>query len=278
MEKIDLNHVNEYLDMGMAMAMAYVPRLVLAIVTLVVGIWIINRLTSGIVKALERAGIDQTLTTFSRNLVGIGLKVLLLISVASMVGIATTSFIAMLAAAGLAVGLALQGSLGNFAGGVLILIFKPYRVGDFIDTNGEAGTVKEIGIFNTMMTTPDNKTIYVPNGAISNSAITNFSAQPTRRVDIVFGIGYDDDLRVAKDILRGLIEADKRILDDPEPLVVVSSLGDNSVNITTRSWVATADYWPVFFDLTENAKLAFDDAGITIPYPQRDVHIYQEGS
>ncbi|MEX0941295.1 MAG: mechanosensitive ion channel domain-containing protein [Pseudomonadales bacterium] len=278
MDELDLENVNHYVDVGITMGMTYAPRLILAIVTLVVGIWIVNRLTQGVVRAFERAGMDETLSRFSRNLVNIGLKALLLISVASMIGIETTSFIAVLAAAGLAVGLALQGSLGNFAGGVLILMFKPYRVGDFIDTSGHAGTVREIGIFNTMMTTPDNKTIYVPNGAIANSAITNFSSQPTRRVDIVFGISYDDDLRVAKEILRGLIESDDRILKDPGPVIVVSSLGDNSVNITTRSWVAAPDYWPVLFDLTESTKLAFDEAGITIPYPQRDVHVHQEGS
>jgi small conductance mechanosensitive channel len=175
----------------------------------------------------------------------------------------------------LAVGLALQGSLANFAGGVLILLFKPYKIGDFIDAKGHMGTVREIGIFHTIMTTGDNKTIIIPNGAVSNSAITNFSAQATRRVDIIFGIGYDDDLRLAKDILRGLIEADERILKDPLPLIAISTLGDSSVDITTRSWVDAANYWPVLFDLTENTKLAFDAAGISIPFPQTDVHLYQ---
>ncbi|MBD3646306.1 MAG: mechanosensitive ion channel, partial [Pseudomonadales bacterium] len=207
-----------------------------------------------------------------------GLKVLLVISVASMVGIATTSFIAVIGAAGLAIGLALQGSLANFAGGVIILLLRPYRVGDFIETGGHSGTVKEIAIFNTILTTPDNKTIILPNGSVSNGSIINYSAQATRRVDWVFGISYDDDLRVAKDIIKGLIEGDERILEDPEPLIVISSLGDNSVNITTRCWVESANYWPVFFAMTENVKLAFDEADITIPYPQRDVHVHQHGA
>jgi small conductance mechanosensitive channel len=192
-----------------------------------------------------------------------------------MIGIETTSFIALLGAAGLAVGLALQGSLANFAGGVLILIFRPYRAGDFIDTNGHSGTVKAIEIFNTILTTPDNKTIIIPNGAISNNPIVNISQQPTRRVDIVFGISYDDDLRVGKDVLTKLIEKDERIHSDPAPQVVISSLGDNSVNITTRSWVDAANYWGVYFDLMENGKLELEAAGCSIPYPQRDVHIHQ---
>lgn len=279
MENVEeLAKVDEYVEMGMEMGLAYAPKLLLAIVTLIIGLWIINRVTVGLIKAFERGGMEETLRRFLRNLVNIGLKALLLISVASMVGIETTSFIAVLAAAGLAVGLALQGSLANFAGGVLILIFKPYKVGDFIDTNGNAGTVHEIGIFNTVMTTGDNKTIYIPNGSISNSPLINFSAQETRRVDIVFGIGYGDDIRLAKDVLKELIDGDERIYKEPEPVIVVSSLGDSSVNITTRSWVDASNYWLVLWDLTEKAKLAFDQKGISIPFPQRDVHVYQEAA
>lgn len=274
----EIEELNTYVDTGIEMAVGYAPKLALAIVTLLIGLWIVNRLVAAMGKAFERGGMDETLRRFTRNLVNIGLKALLLISVASMIGIETTSFIAVLGAAGLAVGLALQGSLANFAGGVLILLFKPYRVGDYIDASGQAGTVREIGIFNTIMTTPDNKTLIVPNGALSNSPITNFSTQATRRVDAVFGIGYGDDLKRAKEVLRSLIEADERILNDPEPVIVVSSLGDSSVNITTRAWVNAADYFLVLWDLTENAKLAFDDAGITIPFPQRDVHLHQTGT
>lgn len=279
MEQIqDLGHVNKFVDEGIQLGMAYAPKLLLAIITLVVGLWIINHIAAGLERAFERGGMDDTLRKFIRHLVNIGLKALLLISVASMVGIATTSFIAVLAAAGLAVGLALQGSLANFAGGVLILIFRPFKVGDFIDSSGQAGTVREISIFHTIMTTPDNKTVIVPNGALSNGSITNFSTQATRRVEAIFGIGYDDDLKAAKEIIKRLMEADDRILTEPEPLVVISSLGDNSVNITSRGWVNSSDFFPVLWDLTENVKLAFDESGITIPYPQRDVHIYNESA
>lgn len=259
------------------MAMEYAPQLVLAIITLIIGLWIVNRVAAGVGKALEKGGMDLTLRKFVNSLISIGLKALLLISVAGMVGIETTSFIAVLGAAGLAVGLALQGSLSNFAGGVLILVLRPYKLGDFIDTNGKAGTVQQIGIFNTTMTTTDNKTIIIPNGSISNNAITNFSTQPTRRVDAFFGISYGDDLKQAKQILADLIAADERILSEPAPAIFIASLGDNSVNIATRTWVDSDNYFPVLWDLTENAKLAFDEAGITIPFPQRDVHVYQHG-
>ena len=264
-----------YIDEAISLGMTYGPKLILALLTLVIGLWIINSFTRVLEKGFERSEMEATLAKFLKNFTNMGLKALLFISVASMVGIETTSFIAVLGAAGLAVGLALQGSLSNFAGGVLILMFRPFKVGDFIEAQGHAGVVRAIEIFNTIMTTGDNKTIIVPNGALSNGSIINYSKQETRRVDIVFGIGYDDDLKKAKEILAGLIGADERILKDPEPLVVISSLGDSSVNITTRSWVNAADYWGVFFDLTENAKLAFDEAGISIPYPQTDVHLHQ---
>lgn len=274
---IEIDQLHKYADTAIELGMAYAPKLLLALVTLFVGLWVINSLTSGLSKALEKGGIETTLQKFLANLTNVGLKALLLISVAAMIGIETTSFIAVLGAAGLAIGLALQGSLGNFAGGVLILIFRPYRAGDFIETNGHMGTVKSIEIFNTIMTTGDNKTIIIPNGAVSNNPIVNFSKQETRRVDIVFGISYDDDLRVGKAVLTKLIEADERIHKDPAPMIVISSLGDNCVNITTRSWVDAANYWPVFFDLMENGKLELEAAGMTIPYPQRDVHVYQHG-
>ena len=272
---LELLPVDKYTDTAISMVVTYAPQLVLALVTLFVGLWVIKGILAGAQSAFSRAEVEATLQKFLLSLIGVGLKGLLIISVASMIGIETTSFIAVLGAAGLAVGLALQGSLANFAGGVLILLFKPYKIGDFIDAKGHMGTVREIGIFHTIMTTGDNKTIIIPNGAVSNSAITNFSAQATRRVDIIFGIGYDDDLRLAKDILRGLIEADERILKDPLPLIAISTLGDSSVDITTRSWVDAANYWAVLFDLTENTKLAFDAAGISIPFPQTDVHLYQ---
>lgn len=272
-QNIDLD-VSKYTDQAIEMGMNYAPTLLLAILTLIIGLWIVNRITAGVGRALEKGGMEVTLRKFVHSLLNIGLKALLLISVAGMVGIETTSFIAVLGAAGLAIGLALQGSLANFAGGVLILVLRPYKVGDFIDTGGLMGTVQQIGIFNTTMTTPDNKTIIIPNGSISNSPITNFSTQATRRVDTFFGIHYDDDLKQAKQILQDLIDADERILKDPPPQIFISSLGDNSVNIATRTWVEAPNYFPVLWELTENAKLRFDEAGITIPFPQRDVHVY----
>ncbi|MFT6433513.1 MAG: small conductance mechanosensitive channel [Candidatus Azotimanducaceae bacterium] len=271
----EMQEVNKYADQAADMAITYAPQLALAVVTLLIGLWIIKVVCSGLSKAFTKSAMEATLQKFLESLISIGLKALLFISVASMIGIETTSFIAILGAAGLAVGLALQGSLGNFAGGVLILLFRPYKLGDFIESCGHAGVVRQIAIFNTIMTTGDNKTIILPNGAVSNGAITNYSTQKTRRVDIVFGVGYDDDLRKAKDILTGLIEADTRILKDPAPMIVVSALGDSAVDITTRSWVAAADYWGVYFDLMENAKLALDEAGISIPYPQTDVHLHK---
>lgn len=283
MENIDISKLSpeeaeKQLTMVQELALEYAPGLALALLTLVIGWWIIGRVIAGVSRGFEKSAMEPTLHKFLISLISIMLKALLLISVASMVGIETTSFIAVLGAAGLAIGLALQGSLGNFAGGVLILIFRPYKVGDFVEISGHSGTVRGIEIFNTVLATPDNKIIIVPNGAASNNAIVNYSKEATRRVDIVFGIGYDDDLRKAKQILEDLIKADERILEDPAPLIVISSLGDSSVNITTRSWVEAADYWPVYFELTEEAKLAFDDNGITIPYPQRDVHVYQEAA
>jgi small conductance mechanosensitive channel len=275
MEEISTEQISVYVDTGVSMAMQYGPRLVLAIVVLIVGIWIINRFVSVMSKSMETRSFDPTLGRFLTSLMSIMFKALLLISVASMVGIETTSFIAVLGAAGLAIGLALQGSLANFAGGVLVLIFKPYKVGDFLDAAGVTGVVSEIQIFNTVLKTPDNKVVIVPNGAISNGIITNFSKEATRRVDLGFGIGYGDDIAKARSVIEALIAADERILSDPPSLVVVSELADSSVNFTVRVWVNAPDYWGVFFAMTENVKLAFDREGISIPFPQQDVHVHQ---
>jgi len=270
--------LTQYMDTAVEMVMAYGPKLLLAILVLIIGLWIVNRIVRVMDKGMERAGTEPTLAKFLQSLVSIGLKALVLISVASMVGIETTSFIAILGAAGLAVGLALQGTLANFAGGVLILLFRPYKVGDYIDAQGVNGTVASIQIFNTVITTPDNKTIIVPNGSISNGIITNFSTEPTRRVDFVFGIGYGDDMKKAKDIIARLVAADERSLKDPEPQIVVSNLGESSVDITVRVWVNAEDYWGLKFDLTEAVKAAFDAEGVSIPFPQRDLHVYQHSA
>lgn len=273
---IPVDEIGRYAETAIELGITYAPKLVLALLTLFIGLWIINKVTAGVGKALVKGGVEATLQKFLSNLMNFGLKGLLLISVASMVGIETTSFIAVLGAAGLAIGLALQGSLANFAGGVLILLFRPYKIGDFIETNGHMGSVQAIEIFSTILTTGDNKTVIIPNGAVSNNPITNFSKQATRRVDIVFGISYDDDLRVGKDVLTKMIEADERIHSDPAPMVVISSLGDSCVNITTRSWVDSGNYWPVYFDLMEKGKLGLEEAGLSIPYPQQDVHVHQQ--
>lgn len=269
--------IQKYIDTGVEMVMAYAPQLLLAILTLIIGMWIINRVLNAADKALSKK-FDPTLTRFVQNLVGIGLKLILLISVAGMVGIETTSFIAVLGAAGLAIGLALQGNLANFASGVLILVFKPFKAGDFIEGGGKMGTVREIQIFTTVLMTPDNKKVIVPNSSITGDAITNFSAETTRRVDFVFGIGYGDDIDKARQTLKSLISEDKRIHKDPAEVIVISELGDSSVNFTVRVWVNAADYWGVYFDMHENVKKRFDSEGISIPFPQRDVHIYQEAS
>lgn len=254
---------------------AWAPQVGMAIVVLVIGWWLIGKVVNLTVKAMEKNELDVTLQRFLSSIIGIGLKALLIISVASMVGIATTSFVAVLGAAGLAIGLALQGSLSNFAGGVLLILFKPYKVGDFIEAQGHAGVVQSIQIFNTVMKTGDNKTIIIPNGPISNGSITNYSTEDTRRVDMSFGIGYDDDIDAARDALEEIIAADDRILKDPAHLIVVAELADSSVNFTVRVWVNSADYWGVFFAMQETVKKTFDAKKISIPYPQQDVHLHK---
>jgi len=266
--------VNEIIQTLWALVLTYTPKLVLAILTLVIGLWLINKVVSITQKKLD-SSVDSTLQKFIGSLVSVGLKGLLLISVASMVGIATTSFIAVLGAAGLAIGLALQGSLSNFAGGVIILIFKPFKVGDLIEGGGHLGVVKEIQIFNTILTTVDNRRVIIPNAVLSNDSLININIEPTRRVDFVFGIGYGDDLKKAKDILNRIAENDSRVLKDPARTVVLSELADSSVNFTVRLWVNTPDYWSVYFDTHETVKLAFDAEGISIPFPQQDVHMHQ---
>ena len=250
-------------------------KLLLALVTLVIGLWIIKIIMNGVKRAMEKRDVDATLRPFLISMLGIVLKIMLIISVISMVGIEMTSFVAILAAAGLAVGMALSGTLQNFAGGVMIMIFKPFKVGDFISAQGFSGTVNEIQIFNTILKTPDNKTIIIPNGGLSTGAMTNFSTEPQRRVDFTFGIGYSDDIDKARTVINGLIAADERILKDPAPFIAVSELADSSVNFVVRVWAESADYWGIFFDMTENVKKAFDKEGISIPFPQTDVHLYQ---
>jgi small conductance mechanosensitive channel len=265
-----------YLSKAIELVMEYGPKLILAIVVLIIGMWIIKGIKKLITKAMDKGKVDVSLQRFLISLIIITFKVLLLISVASMVGIATTSFVAILGAATFAVGLALQGSLSNFAGGVLILLLKPFKVGDVIEAQGFVGKVDAIQIFNTTVKTFDNKMIYIPNGSLSNGNITNYSQEPIRRVDMTFGIGYGDDIKKAKDVLAKIVAADSRILKDPAPLIAVSNLGDSSVDFAVKVWCDTAEYWNVFFSMQENVKITFDKEGISIPFPQTDVHFFKE--
>ena len=265
-------NVPELYDQASSLIMAYAPKLVLAIVTLIVGLWLINRFIGVLDKKLGAK--DPTLNKFLCGLIGTILKIMLLVSVAGMIGIETTSFIAVIGAVSLAVGLALQGSLSNFAGGVLILIFKHFKVGDTIEAQGFLGAVAEIRILYTVVNTFDNRRVVIPNGSLSNETLVNVSVYNTRRCDMSFGIHYDDDIDKAKAILQRLFDEDERSLKDPEPRISVGSLGDNSVNLMFRAWVATDNLWPYYWDMHEKVKKAFDEADITIPFPQRDVHVY----
>ena len=247
-----------------------------AIVILVVGLWIIKRIVKVFDRVLTKRGVDATLMPTLKGVLKGFLTVVLLIAVIQKVGADASGLVAILGALGLAVGFALQGSLANFAGGILILVLKPFKNGDVINVNGETGSVQAISIVTTTLKTPDNRVIYMANGAVAGATITNITQEPTRRWDFVCGIGYDDDFDKAKEIIRGLIEADNRFHKDPAPFVRVSNLGDSSVDITIRAWVDTAEYWNVNFDMIENIKRELDKAGISIPYPQRDVHIYNE--
>ncbi len=250
-------------------------NIALALVIFIVGKWIANLIRKTMRKLMTRQKVDETLIGFLTNLVYAILLLVVILAALNRLGIETTSFTAILAAAGFAIGLALQGGLANFAAGVLMLIFRPFKVGDYIEGGGTAGVVEEIQIFTTQLRTPDNKTIIIPNAQITGGNIVNYSAKPTRRVDLVVGCGYNDDLTKVKSVLEGLVKGDERILAEPAPQIAVSELGDSSVNFVVRPWVNAADYWDVYFDLTEKVKRRFDEEGISIPFPQRDVHIYQ---
>ena len=261
-------------DIALNYVLVYGPKLIGAIVALVIGLWLIGWALKLANRAMTKASVDASLKPFLISLIGGLLKVMLAISVMSMLGIAMTSFIAILGAAGLAVGMALSGTLQNFAGGVIILLFKPFKVGDFIEAQGYAGVVKEIQIFITILTTGDNKTIIIPNGGLSNGAMINYSTQSTRRVDWVFGIGYGDDVKKAKAIINEILEADTRVLKDPAVFIALSAMADSSINLTVRVWVNAPDYWGVFFDTNEKVYNDFNAGGINIPFPQMDVHVH----
>ena len=253
----------------------YGMQIIGAIATLIIGIWISKLLAKSLGKVLKKRSVDETLIKFSVSLVKEALITFVIISAASQVGIQTASFVAVIGAAGLAIGFALQGSLSNLAAGVMLIIFKPVKVGDFIEGGGATGSVESVGIFVTTLTTPDNKVVFIPNSTLTGGNITNYSAKDTRRVDMVFGIGYSDDIDKAKNVIQSVLNNDSRILKDPAPQVVVSELGDSSVNFNVRPWVNKSDYWGVYFDTTEQIKKKFDEQNISIPFPQRDVHLYQ---
>jgi small conductance mechanosensitive channel len=269
-----MENVQVYVDTAVEYAMLYLPKLLLAIIVLIVGAFLIKKFTRGIKNLLIRREMDPSLIPFLTGIFKALFWVLLIISVASMVGIETTSFIAVLGAAGLAVGLALQGSLANFAGGVLILILRPYKVGDVIEAQGVIAMVTEIQIFHTILKSYDNKIIIIPNGPLANNNIINYSTMETRLVEWIFGISYEDDIDKARTIIKESIFTDSRVLNREDPFINLAELGDSSVNFKVRAEVAQADYWSVLFEMTEKVKKAFDKKGISIPFPQRDVHLY----
>ena len=249
-----------------------------ALAIFLIGKFLIRILVRGISRVMQKQGVDKTLETFICNLVRVSLMVVVVIAAIGAIGVQTTSFIAIFGAAGLAVGLALQGSLSNFASGVLIVLFRPYRVGDFIEAAGIAGSVEQVQILTTILKTGDNKQIIVPNSQIMDSIITNYSANDTRRVDMMVGVSYDDDLDKVRKTLEELLAADGRILAEPAPTIAVSALADSSVNFVVRPWVNAADYWGVMFEMTEAIKKRFDKEGISFPFPQQDVHLYKQDS
>jgi len=268
-------NTDKILEQLTQIAVEYGPKLIGAIVVLIIGGWIIKGLTRATGKMMDKSKMDESLKPFLKGIVGMLLKILLFISVLGMVGIEMTSFIAIMGAAGLAIGMALSGTLQNFAGGVMILVFKPFKVGDLIDAQGYLGIVKEIQIFNTILTSLDNKTIIIPNGGLSTSSMTNYSTEEERRVDWTIGIAYGDDVDKARAVIKRLCDQDSRILKDPEVFIQVSELADSSVNFAVRAWVKAPDYWGVFFDLNENVYKTFGSEGLNIPFPQMDVHVHK---
>jgi small conductance mechanosensitive channel len=250
-------------------------NIALAIAIFIVGKIVVNILISILVKLLGKSKMDEILVNFVASIVKTILILFVVIAALDQLGVDTTSLIALLGAAGLAVGLALQNSLQNFAAGVMLIVFRPFKAGDFVEAGGVAGVVETISIFSSTMRTPDNKEVIVPNGSIYGGTITNYSARDTRRVDMVFGIGYDDDIKKAKELLAKIVSEDERVLPDPAPVVALSELADSSVNFVVRPWVKTSDYWAVYWDITEKVKLEFDANGVSIPYPQMDIHQFK---
>lgn len=267
-----------YIKLAQDLAVEYGIAIIMALLIFIVGKWLAKRISNLISRAMGRHKVDAAIQHFVGSLIYWGLLIFVCIAALGQLGIQTASFVAIIGAAGLAVGLALQGSLANFAAGVLILIFRPFKVGDFVEVAGTAGVVQKIQIFTTELHTGDNKKVIIPNGGVTGGNIVNYSANETRRVDLVFGIGYGDDIDKAKAILQRLVNSDERILKDPAPTIAVVELADSSVNFVCRPWVKTSDYWGVHFSLTEAVKKAFDAEGVSIPFPQTDVHLHQAAS
>lgn len=263
-------------DQWMNLILLYGKNLVVATILLFVGLWLIGAFMRVFNNLMQKREFDPALKSFLGSMVGIMLKVLLGITVLGTLGVEMTSFIALLGAAGLAVGMALSGTLQNFAGGVMILILKPFRIGDFIEAHGYLGTVREIQIFNTVMKTPDNKTIIIPNGGLATGSLINYSTEPTRRVDWEFGIAYGDSADKAREVILDMLNSDTRVLKDPEPVVFLANLGDSSVDFKVRAWTNAADYWPLFFHINERVYKEFGKHGLHIPFPQMDVHLHRE--
>lgn len=269
----------EHIDINRVLQSYVIPwgaRILLALAIFYVGRIVVGSVVGLIVKLMQSRQMDEVLVRFLSSILHWVLLLFVIIAALSQLGIDTTSMVALLGAAGLAIGLSLQGSLSNLAAGVLLITFRPFTKGDFVEAGNATGVIESMSIFTTTMTTPDNKEVIVPNSAILSNNIINFSARPTRRVDMVFGVAYGDDLRKAKQLLQEIITADERVLADPAPTIVVGELADSSVNILVRPWVKSADYWGVFWDTTEAVKLRFDEAGLSIPFPQVDVHIPQK--
>lgn len=273
LQDLDVGTAQDVLTRIYTLLAEYGLKIVGALVIFIVGRWVARILSKLAGKAMRRAKMDETLVRFVQNLCYLALLTFVVIAALAKVGLQTASFVAVLGAAGLAIGLALQGSLANFASGILMLVFKPIRVGDFVEAGGAKGTAKEIGIFTTILNSPDNVRIIVPNSQITGSNISNYTVNGTRRVDMIIGVSYGDDLQRTKEVIEKVLAGDKRILPDPSPVVAVSALADSSVNFVVRPWVNVADYWPTCFDLTAKIKVALEENGITIPFPQRDVHL-----
>ncbi len=272
-----MEKLQEYLGIAQDWIILNSPRVLAALLVYFVGRWLTRLVVRLLRRAMTGRSFDETLTKFLCNLVGTALTVVVLLAALDLVGVATTSFVAVLGAATLAVGFALQGSLSNFAAGILIIVFRPFRDGDYVEAGGTAGTIEEVSLFATIIITPDNKQIIVPNSAITGGNIVNYSAKPSRRIDFVFSMSYEDDIKKVKGILERILEEEPRVLANPAPMVGVLELADSSVKLACRPWVKTAEYWPAYFELVEKVKLEFDANGITIPFPQHDVRLHQVG-